>query len=452
MKMPNLNRREFIVSNAAAGVGLAVGVLPASAGATSTAEMTNEVNAWVVITPDDTVTVRIARSEMGQGTITGLAQMVAEELDCDWNKIRWEYPTPGTNAKRDRVWGGFSTGGSSGIRESHDYVRKGGAAAREMLIRAAAKQWQVPVSECRTAQSVITHNPSGKTVRYGDVAHLAAELTAPDSVTLKDPSDWTILGKPMPRLDTREKLDGSQIYGADLQLPDMLNAAIRQCPVQGGTLDSFAADTARKMPGVVDVVTVGDNAVAVVAETWWQAKQALTQVTTEWNHGPNAEVSSESIDAMLQEGLGADDAFVGNRNGDIESALASADTIVTADYSYPFQNHAPMEPMNATALWTDSRCDVWCPTQDGEGTRRAAIEVAGLEPELVDVHKLSLGGGFGRRAGFDDFTRQAVLIAKTQPGRPVKLMWSREEDMMHGFYHPITKARLTGGLDEKGDL
>ncbi|MEM7763791.1 MAG: molybdopterin cofactor-binding domain-containing protein [Pseudomonadota bacterium] len=452
MKMPNLNRREFLVSHAAAGVGLAVGVLPASVAATGVAEETKEVNAWVVIAPDDTVTVRIARSEMGQGTITGLAQMVAEELDCDWDKIRWEYPTPGTNAKRDRVWGSFSTGGSSGIRESHDYVRKGGAAAREMLIRAAAEQWQVPASECSSAQSVITHKPSGKTVRYGEVAHIAATLPAPESVTLKDPSEWKILGKPMPRLDTREKLDGSQIYGTDLQLPNMLNAAIRQCPVQGGKLTAFDADAARKMPGVVDVVTVGDNAVAVVAQTWWQAKQALAQVKTEWDNGPNAKVSSESINALLDEGLGADDAFVGNRNGDIKGGLAAAETIVTADYSYPFQNHAPMEPMNATALWTDLQCDVWCPTQDGEGTRRAAIEVAGLAPEQVDVHKLSLGGGFGRRAGFDDFTRQAVLIAKTQPGRPVKLMWSREEDMMQGFYHPITKARLTGGLDANGEL
>ncbi|MFK8053931.1 MAG: molybdopterin cofactor-binding domain-containing protein [Woeseiaceae bacterium] len=450
MSAPTLTRRQFIVTSAAAGAGFAVGVSPKGIAAASNFD--DEVNAWVVIDPDDTVTIRIARSEMGQGTLTGLAQMVAEELECDWDNVTWEYPTPGTNAKRDGVWKSFGTGGSSGIRRSHDYVREGGAAARLMLIEAAAQQWNVSSNDCTTRKGVITHTPTGRTLRYGEVASAAAGITPPESVELKSPDQWQLIGKPVKRLDTAAKLDGSQVYGADLQLPNMLNAAIRQCPVQGGSLKTFDDKTARTMPGVVDVISIEDNAVIVIAETWWQASKALEKVSIDWDLGPNANVSSAMIDEKLQEGLGADDAFVGNSNGDATKAIEGAEKTITADYSYPFQSHAPMEPMNATAVWTKDACTVWAPTQSAGGTLRVAIKTSGLKPEQVDVIKLSLGGGFGRRAGFDDFTRQAVLIAKTQPGRPVKLLWSREEDQMHGFYHPITKARLTGGLDKDGNL
>ena len=254
-----------------------------------------EVNAWVVIKPDDTVVVRIARSEMGQGTLTGLAQMVAEELECDWTKVTWEYPTPGANVARNRVWGDYSTGGSRGIRTSHEYVRKGGAAARMMLIQAAANDWKVPAAECTAANSMITHKASNRTTTFGKVAEAAAKLEAPKDVPLKDPKDWKIIGKSMKRLDTLDKVTGKQVYGADLTLPNMLNAAIIDCPVFGGKVKSVDSAAAEKMPGVKKVVRVGDFAVAVVADTWWQAKTALDKVKIDWDGGANAKVSSASI-------------------------------------------------------------------------------------------------------------------------------------------------------------
>ena len=413
---------------------------------------TPEVNAWVVIEPDDTVIIRIARSEMGQGTLTGLAQLVAEELECDWTKVKTEYPTPGQSLARNRVWGSFSTGGSQGIRGSHQYVREGGALARVLLVEAAAEAWGVPMEECAAANSVITHRPTGRTTRYGAVAAAAAQLVPPLQVELKDPQDWRLAGKPLKRLDTVEKLTGQQLFGADLQLPGMLNAAIRACPVFGGTLAAFDADAVSDRPGVRSVVRVGEDAVAVVADTWWQAKTALDALPVTWDEGPNVGVSSASIAQWLAEGLTADDAFVGNQSGDAKAALRGAAKTVEAVYAYPYQNHATMEPMNATARWTADRCEVWCPTQNGEAALQAAAEAAGLPAAQCEVYKIHLGGGFGRRGAFHDFVRQAVAIARQMPGTPVKLLWTREEDMLHGAYHPTTQARLVGGLDDKGEL
>jgi isoquinoline 1-oxidoreductase beta subunit len=451
-----VSRREFLIGTATVGAGFSLGMYlpftgPAHAQASGT-EQTTEVNAWVVIEPDDTVIIRIARSEMGQGTLTGLAQLVAEELECDWSKVTTEYPTPGQSLARNRVWGSFSTGGSQGIRGSHLYVRKGGALAREMLIEAAADTWGVPKQECTVAASLITHAPSGRSLSYGQVAGAAAELFPPEQVTLKDPADWKLIGQPVKRLDTADKLTGKQVFGADLHLPGMLNAAIKACPTFGGRLKSFDDARVRNMPGVRKVVRVGSDAVAVVAETWWQAKSALDALPIAWDRGQNEQVDSASIEAMLDEGLGAAEAFVGNRVGDAKQAIAGADTVVEATYRYPFQNHATMEPMNAMARWTEERCEVWCPTQNGEAALQAAADAAGLPANQCEVYKIHLGGGFGRRGAFHDFVEQAVRIAKQMPGTPVKLLWTREEDMQHGHYHPITKARLIGGLDDQGQL
>jgi len=449
----DISRRRFLIGTATAGAGLSLGLyLPLAGSEAQAAGTTPEVNAWVVIEPDDTVIIRIARSEMGQGTLTGLAQLVVEELECDWSRVKTEYPTPGQSLARGRVWGSFSTGGSQGIRGSHQYVREGGAAAREMLIEAAADIWGVPVEECRVSAGVITHRPTGRSTTYGKVASAASGLVPPLQVELKDPKDWKIAGKPVKRLDTLDKLSGKQVYGADLQLPGMRNAAIRACPVFGGKLAGFNAAAVSKMPGVRAVVRVEDNAVAVVADTWWQARTALDALPVSWDEGPNAMLNSASIAQSLDEGLDADDAAVGNQAGDAKSALGRAAQTVEATYSYPYQNHATMEPMNATARWTEDRCEVWCPTQNGEAALQAAAEAAGLPAGQCEVYKIHLGGGFGRRGAFHDFVRQAVLIAKQMPGVPVKLLWTREEDMQHGHYHPITKARLTGGLDEAGNL
>ena len=470
-----LTRRHFIATSAASAGGLMLSFhLPAARAQVNTqanaqvnapAGASPEINCWVLIKPDDTVVVRIARSEMGQGTLTGLAQLVAEELDCDWSKVSTEYPTPGQNLARKRIWGNFSTGGSRGIRESHDYVRKGGAAARMMLVQAAADAWAVPVADCRAAASVITHGPSGRQVRYGQVAAAAARLTPPTEVALKNPKDWTIAGQPLPRLDTLAKTTGAQVYGMDLQLPGMLNAAIRDCPVVGGKVRRFDAASISGRRGVKAVLAVGDSAVAVVADTWWRAKTALDALTIEWDEGPNAQLNSADIAAQLKAGLDAADAFVGTLAGQPRQALAGAARTIEAVYSYPYQNHATMEVMNATARFTpgtarpaagtalaaDARCEVWTPTQNGEAALAATAEASGLPAAQCEVYKIHLGGGFGRR-GATDWVRQAVLIAKALPGTPVKLIWSREEDMQHGFYHPVTQCKLRAGLDGQGRL
>ncbi|HUL66179.1 MAG TPA: molybdopterin cofactor-binding domain-containing protein [Burkholderiaceae bacterium] len=443
-----LSRRDFIVRSAAVGGGLALAVrMPLDGAPAEAATAPTEVNAWVVVKPDDTVVIRIARSEMGQGTLTGLAQLVAEELDCDWSKVTTEYPTPGQSVARKRVWGSFSTGGSRGIRESNEYVRKGGAAAREMLITAAANQWKVPASECVASASVITHAPSKRKTTYGKVAAAAAQLEPPKDVKLKDPKDWKIAGKPLKRLDTANKVNGKQVYGADLKMPGMLNATIKECPVFGGKVKSFDAAKVAGMKGVRKVLQVGDTGVAVVADTWWQAKTALDALPIEWDPGENATVTSASIAAMLTEGLSAEQAFIGNQNGDVKTALAGAAKKIEAIYSYPFQNHAPMEVMNATARYTPDRCEVWVPTQDGESSFGAVLRASGLPPDKCDVYKINLGGGFGRRGAFQDYVVQAVLIAKQMPGTPVKLLWTREEDMRQGRFHPVTQCKLVGGFD-----
>ncbi|WP_426424388.1 molybdopterin cofactor-binding domain-containing protein [Bradyrhizobium genosp. A] len=451
---PKMNRRAFVIGTAAVGAGLAIGLdLPFGGPAVvRAADGSPEINAWVVIRPDDTVVIRIARSEMGQGSLTGLAQLVAEELECDWSKVTTEYPSPGQSVARKRVWGDFSTGGSRGIRSSQDYVRKGGATARVMLIQAAADEWKVPASECTAASSVITHTPSGRTTTYGKVAETAAKLTPPADVKLKDSKDWKLIGKGLLRLDTADKTTGTMVYGIDIMLPGMLNAAIKDCPVFGGKVKSFDEAKVTGMKGVKKVVKVSDSAVAVVADTWWHAKTALEALPIVWDEGDNAKVSSESIAKWLAEGL--DDgqpAFVGNKNGDVKAAIAGAAKKVEAVYNYPYQNHATMEPMNATAIYTADKCEVWCGTQNGEAAFAAVLEASGLPAEKCDVHKVMLGGGFGRR-GQTDYVRQAVMIAKEMPGTPIKLLWSREEDMAHGRYHPITQCKMTGAFDANNNL
>ena len=454
-KATDISRRKFIVGTAVAGGGLALGFkLPFIGSAQAAAAAGTEVNAWVVVKPDSTCVVRIARSEMGQGTLTGLAQLVAEELECDWKKVATEHVFPGQNLARKRVWGDMATGGSRGIRGSQDYVRRGGAAARMMLMQAAAEQWKVPVGELTVADGVITHAASKRSTTYGRVAMAAAKLTPPDlkTIKLKDPKDWKIAGKPVKRLDTADKLNGSKVYAIDVKLPGMLNAAVKACPVHGGKLMSYDEAKVAKMPGVRRVIKVNDGAVAVVADTWWRAKTALEALPIVWDEGANAAQSSATIAERLKEGLTADDAFADTKIGDALKVIASAPKKVEAVYSTPFLSHATMEPMNCTALIAADKVEVWTATQSAEGSLAAACEEAGLPLEKGEVHKLDLGGGFGRRGGTQDYTRQAVAIAKQFPGVPVKLIWSREEDQAHDFYRPISQCKLSAGLDESGRL
>ncbi len=382
MKNENFSRRSFIVGTAAAAGGLAIGVrTPFGSGsveAQSAAEAGAEVQAWVVVRPDDTCVIRIARSEMGQGTRTGLAQLVAEELECDWKKVATESITPGQNLARQRVWGEMGTGGSRGIRTSHDYVRRGGAAARMMLLQAAADEWKVPVAEVSVASGVITHAGSG-----------------------------------------RPSYDEAKI-------------------------------SAR--PGVRGVVKVNDWTVAVVADTWWRAKSALEALPIVWDEGSDASQSSATIARHLEEGLTAKEAYAFRKEGDAVTAIQGAAKRIEAEYSTPFLAHATMEPMNCTVRLSADRAECWVATQNSEASLAALSEQSGVPLAKCEVYRHDLGGGFGRRGGNQDYVRQAVNIAKRFPGVPVKMIWSREEDMAHDFYRPISQCKLVAGLDEKGAL
>jgi isoquinoline 1-oxidoreductase subunit beta len=463
-KGKQLSRRKFIIgSAAAAGGGLALGFDPFVAQA---AEDDNgfvgregeragrEIGAWVVVKPDSTCVIRIARSEMGQGTLTGLAQLVAEELECDWSKVSTEPITPQQNLARKRVWGEMGTGGSRGIRISQDYVRRGGAVARMMLLQAAADGWHVPVSEVSVSAGVITHTPSGRKTTYGKVARAASKLTPPDpkSIKLKDPKGWKIAGKPLKRLDTAPKLDGSKVYAIDLRLPGMLCAAIKAAPVHGAKLKSYDESKIAGMPGFKKVVKVKDGAVAVVADTWWRAKKALEALPVEWDEGDDAKVSSASIAEQLKNGLGAETNNGERRSGDALKAIMDAPKKVEAVYSTPFLAHACMEVMNATVKLSANKAECWVPSQNFEASLAALSEASGIPLAQCEIHRVDLGGGFGRRGGTQDYVHQAVEIAKQFPNTPVKLIWSREEDQAHDFYRPISQCKLSAGLDADGNL
>jgi len=446
------SRRQFLKVSTALGGGLALEFWFPFSGAQAQAAVPIEVNAWVVIHPDDRVVVRIARSEMGQGSYTALAQLVAEELDCDWAKVSSEFASPNEHVRRNRIWGSMSTGGSQGIRSSQDYVRKAGAAAREMLVQAAALRWSVPPSECSVERGVISHVPTGRTLRYGEVAAAAARLEPPKDIRLRDPKDWRIAGKPVHRFDIPDKVLGKPVFGADVVLPGMLHASIAQCPIFGGTVKQFDSSAADGMRGVKKVVR-GADFIAVVADSWWRANEALSKVRIDWDPGRYANASNDTIDAMLREGLEASDLPQARSVGSTREALAAAVKVVDAEYRSPYLNHATMEPQTCTAwLNPEGFLDVWTSTQNGEASLAAAAETAGLPQEKVEVHKMMLGGGFGRRGAPQDFVRQGVAIAMAMPGVPVKLMWSRAEDMQHGFYRPASIVRMKAGLDADGHV
>jgi isoquinoline 1-oxidoreductase beta subunit len=445
----NPSRRDFLVRSAALTGGLMLGVrLPQAEAAMGTAGP--ELTHWIVVQPDDTVIVRIARSELGQGTFTGLAQLAAEELDCDWSKVRAEYADVNEHVRRNRIWGSMSTGGSRGIRDSQLYVRKGGAAAREMLVTAAAQEWGVPAGECTAAKGVITHTPSGRTTTYGKVAAAASSLEPPKEPKLKDPKDWKIIGTSPARFDIPDKTTGKQVYAADVRLPGMLHASIAQVPVFGGKLKSYDDAKVTGLRGVKRVVA-GPDWVAVVADNWWRANQALKQMPIEWDAGENGKVSSESILAFLRSGIEDKEAPAARKDGDFDQIAAGAAKVVEAEYYNPYMNHATMEPQTATAVVTDDKVEVWVGTQNGEASIAAAAEAAGMPLEQVYVHKMHAGGGFGRRGPHQEYVKQAVLIAQAMRGTPVRLQWSREEDMQQGRYRPVSLVRLRGALDAQGN-
>jgi isoquinoline 1-oxidoreductase beta subunit len=412
----------------------------------------HEINAWIVVRADEAVIVRLARAEMGQGTLTGLAQLAAEELDCDWARVTAELVAPDESLRRGGLWGEFATGASRSVRTTQESMRRAGLAARLMLLEAAAQAWRVSADDLTTNAGTILHSASGRSTTYGRVAEAASRLTPPNVaiLPLKPHTRWRIAGKPLSPLEAKAKVTGAARYGIDVQLPGMVNAAIRAAPVPGGRLSGFDAAAAERMPGVRRVVAVGDDAVAVVAESWWQAKTALDNVAITWAPVAETGIDSDSIARFLKTGLDTAEAFVGRTHGDALAALRASAKTHEAVYATPFLYHAALEPMTATAVWRPTEAEVWAPTQNAEATLRAAAEAAGLAPEQVKVHRTMVGGSFGRRLK-QDFVRQAVLVARTLPGVPVKLIWSREEDLAHGAYRPVTQARLRGGLDEKGE-
>lgn len=450
-----ISRRNFIIGAAAAGGGLSVGFhVPLAAQTLASATMP-EVNAWVVVRPDESCVIRIARAEMGQGTQTGLAQLVAEELECDWSKVVLQPITAGQNLARKRVWRDMATGGSRGIRGSQEYVRQGGAAARMVLLQAAANQWQVPVAELRVDKGLVQHAASGRSTTYGKLADAAAKLPAPDvkSITLKNPRDWKLVGKPIKRLDTAPKVTGQQKYAIDVELPGMLIAAIKASPVFGGKLVSFDASKVLGLRGIKSVVKVDDESVAVIADSYWRAKQALEKLPIVWDEAGNGQVSSTSIAAHLTEGLTSTQNVFADRDvGDAPAAIAKAARTVEAVYNTPFVAHACMEPMNCTVRITADRAEAWVATQNAEAALAVLSTVAGLPLDKCEVYNPSLGGGFGRRGGPQDYVRQAALIGKQFIGTPIKMIWSREEDMSQGMFRPIGLCKLSAGLDDKGQL
>ena len=435
-------RRDFLKSGALAGAGLVVGVhLPRTARATAPARDTLAPNAYLRVAPDDTVTVMIARSELGQGTSTGLALLVAEELGAQWRNIRIEQAVPGP------AYGDMSTGGSNSIRSLWKPMRQAGAQAREMLVAAAAKRWKVDPGTCEAAGGWVVHPPSERRLTFGALAIEAARLRVPTPPTIKE-EDRRVIGTPsdLKRLDSPAKVDGSAVFGADVRVPGMLYASVAQCPVFGGKVSAFDPAAALKVPGVVRVERVGDG-VAVLAKSTWAAFRGREALRVTWDEGPLATLDSAAIRAKFAE-LARQPGQTVRHEGRGAEALTDAARTIEAVYEVPYLAHTPMEPMNCTAHARPGTCEVWVPTQSGSGAHRAAAKAAGLELGAVTVHMTLIGGGFGARHRQDTVV-QAVLLSK-QAGAPVQVVWTREDDVQHDVYRPAVHHVLRAGFDDAG--
>ena len=453
-----LSRRAFLVATLSAAGGLAVGVsIPGFAGAAPLAggapwnndagAGAGEVNAWIVIDPDDTVTIRCAKAEMGEGVLTSMPMIVAEELGCDWTKVRSEYVSPNRNMREKMVYQGMLTGGSSAVRASRPYLQQAGASARVRLIQAAATRWGAPAAECEAADSKVTHKPTGRTINYGALANDAAKVVLDKEPAIKTPDQFTLMGKSQARLDTKVKVTGEAVFGIDVRLPDMVYAAVVMCPVPGGQVKSYDADAIKKMRGVISVVTV-PNGVAVVADRFWRAKQAALALPVQWNPGAGAGTSSAQIREDYRNAL----------KGTLENAKSVGDVakplgddkakLVEALYEVPYIAHATMEPLNCTVHIQPDRVDIWMGTQAPEITTGLTAKTLGITPDKIFVHNCYLGGGFGRRAVNDELL-QALAVAKTI-AKPVKLIWTREEDMRHDRYRPQAAIALKASLGPDG--
>ncbi len=407
----------------------------------------NEIDAWIAIDPDDSVLIRYQRSEMGQGSMTALPMIINEELQCDWSKVRIEYASPNRNIRENKVYGDMFSNGSRSVRASRQKMQQVGASARERLIAAAAARWNVPAQECTSAASVVTHGPSGRTLRYGELAADAAKIKLDKEPAIKTPDQFTFIGKPMPRVDVPHKIDGSAKFGIDTQLPDMVFAAIVACPVAGGTLKSVDESPLAGAPGVIKVVRLPDAVAVVATGSFWRAKQALARLQPEWDTGPAGSIDSAQLSSEFRAALDGP-AQTARNNGDVDQAMPGAAKIFEAIYETPYLSHSPMEPMNATVHLQPDRLDVWVGTQAADEATEAAAKFSGLSPEQVYLHNGFVGGGFGRRDASDEVA-QAIAIAKVVQ-RPVKLIWTREEDTRHDKFRPHAVVRFKAGVGADG--
>jgi isoquinoline 1-oxidoreductase beta subunit len=452
--MPRLavTRREFMRISAALGGGLLIGIQldnraradAADAATAAAADGMFTPNVWLTITPDDVVSIRVASSEMGQGVMTALPMLIAEELDADWDTVRAEF-APINPAYANPIFGRQQTGGSTAIRGYWRTLREAGAVGREVLLTAAAQTWGVAVESCHAERGQVSHGNSGRSLRYGALARRAAGLPVPESVFLKEPSQFTLLGRAMPRLDIPAKVDGSAGFGSDVKLPGLLTATVARCPVFGGSVGKVNDKRARSVAGVRKVVVISSG-IAVVADHFWAARQGREALEIDWNPGPAARLDSATITARLAER--ADSGTVGRNDGDAERALASANRRLEAVYEVPYLAHACMEPMNCTADVRTDSCDIWVPTQAQTSVHQTAMRLTGLPADKVRVHTTYLGGGFGRR-GEQDFVIDAIETSRAV-GAPVKVLWTREDDIQHDFYRPATYNRLAAALDKQG--
>jgi len=437
-------RRDFLKVTALVGGGLTLGVsLPGAVSNVQAAGTLHTPNAWVHIADDNTITLISARSEMGQGVYTSMPMLIAEELGVDIRKIKVEIAPVGevyTNA----LLGGQLTGGSTSVRDGWEKLRVAGAQVRTMLVTAAAQKWNVDAATLKAGDGKVT-GPGGRKATYGELADAASKLPVPKDVVLKDPKDFKIIGKPTKRLDTPRKVNGTAVFGIDVKLPGMVYASLEQCPVIGGKVVSFDASKAKAMPGVIDVVQIRDG-VAVVADSYWHAKKAREAVTVTWDEGAGAAIDNASMMDGIRNAKDAPTPI--KKTGDADAAMKSAAKTMQAEYWSPLLAHATMEPQNFTADYKDGKCLVIGPAQFQQGTQGNVAAAVGLKPEDVTVQTTFLGGGFGRRLEYD-FAVQAAQISKAV-GKPVKLLWSREDDTTHDFYRPMAFHRMAAGLDASG--
>jgi isoquinoline 1-oxidoreductase beta subunit len=443
-----ISRRDLL---AASGAGLVIAfVVPRRAeamlaGPPSKKKKLPPPNAFLRIGTDDTITILLSHSEMGQGIWTTLPMLLAEELDCDWSKIRVEH-APAAPVYAHTVYGMQMTGGSSTTWSEYERYRTVGAAARQMLVRAAAEEWKTDAGKLRVENGLVV--AGSRRASFGQLAARAAALPTPEKVTLKAPSRWRLIGKPTRRLDTPEKITGRAQFGIDVQFPGLRVAMVARSPVFGGKLRSFDAAAAKQVPGVEQVVQV-PTGVAVIATSTWAAKLGRSALKTEWDLGAGASLDTESMRAEAR-AQSRTDGDVALSRGDVAAALEKAGKRLEADYEVPYLAHAPMEPLNATVKVEGDRCDIWTGTQFQTMDQKVASEILGLKPEQVFIHTTFLGGGFGRRAtAISDFVREATEVAKAAKV-PVKVVWTRDDDIHGGYYRPAFHHRIEAGLDAKG--